>query len=384
MRTNGFALFAGEESRAAAVAAAERVRRHCQEVVTGPVEGGICVAYSLEKGRPPEFPLVHGFSPSAGGEFAYLERQGEGFSGGRDSLGTRGLYADRRWKCIASDHRFFTTRPRLFPPGARIDTAADSVVTSEIASQPSGLTLEEAAATLAELLTDSVRRKVSARKKVAISFSGGLDSSLLALLASRETEVVLCSTYARDSRDEGQTGRAAEALGLRLVDKRVNREDVVKEVRAVELPFQPGPMDLALWTLYSTTARTASEEGAELIMLGQLADELFGGYMKYALTSRRSPVEAELMMRADVVACGCAAFIRDEAACARFSEVRFPYADEEVARFAFGLPLAYKISGGERKVVLRRAAALLGLPESLSAAPKKAAQYSSGIAKLVP
>ena len=42
-------------------------------------------------------------------------------------------------------------------------------------------------------------------------------------------------------------------------------------------------MDEALWCIYSATSRLAKANGARTIILGQLADELFGGYMKYAL-----------------------------------------------------------------------------------------------------
>jgi asparagine synthase (glutamine-hydrolysing) len=38
---------------------------------------------------------------------------------------------------------------------------------------------------------------------------------------------------------------------------------------------------------------------------------------------------------------------------------------------------------GVRKAVLRRAAVLLGVPEDLAEGAKKAAQYSSGVQKLV-
>src|SRR5208283_1011461 len=112
----------------------------------------------------------------------------------------------------------------------------------------------------------------------------------------------------------------------------------------------------ALWCLYSSTARLASGQGAEVILLGQLADELFGGYMKYAIEARKDEGRAARMMEADVVESSERAFVRDEAACARFIEPRFPFADEDVAGFALGLPLSYKISGQQRKRILRVAA----------------------------
>jgi len=87
-------------------------------------------------------------------------------------------------------------------------------------------------------------------------------------------------------------------------------------------------------------------------------------------------------MERDVAAAADRAFVRDELACARFVEVRFPFADQDVAGFARSLPLSHKIRGGERKAVLRMAATRLGLPDELVMAPKKAAQYSTGLSKL--
>ena len=89
---------------------------------------------------------------------------------------------------------------------------------------------EEAAEALASLLDESVRRRVQGQGRVAVSFSGGLDSSLLALLASRYADVVLCSAYASGSRDEGQSERAAGLLGLKLETGVLDEETLAKGV----------------------------------------------------------------------------------------------------------------------------------------------------------
>jgi len=54
-----------------------------------------------------------------------------------------------------------------------------------------------------------------------------------------------------------------------------------------------------------------------------------------------------------------------------------------VVELGMTFPLSFKISGTATKLVLRRAASLLGVPEDLAVTPKKAAQYSSGIQKVV-
>jgi asparagine synthase (glutamine-hydrolysing) len=399
MLTNGFAFFKGEGAASLAQESARRVRRYALEILVltegefVEIEGArisgrkeVAVAFSLEKGG---FPLVHGY-PGDGaaleGEFSLLGKGAGGLYGVRDSLGTRGLWAvesGRGAGSIASDYRMLSGAV-LVPPG----TVYSKGRARRTAGEREGrcpLSFEEAAEALASLVDESVRTRVHGQGRVAISFSGGLDSSLLALLASRYADVVLCSAYASGSRDESQSDKAAGLLGLKLEAGLLDEETLAKGSRGAELP--PGDateMDKALWCIYSTTSELAKRRKAGMILLGQLADELFGGYMKYAIRAREEGARAaEEMMRTDVRACADRGFLRDEAACSASCEVRFPYADERVASFAAGLPIEYKIREGERKAILRAAALKLGLPEELASAPKKAAQFSSGASRLL-
>ncbi|MDA4116447.1 MAG: asparagine synthase-related protein [Thaumarchaeota archaeon] len=400
MRTNGFALFRGEGAPKLAQEAAGRVSRHCKELLVSTGEGfrdlegsrisgrEVALAFSLEGGG---FPLVHGFveDPTAPeGEFSLLGRGESGFYGARDALGTRGLWVVESGQgagSIASDYRLLRAGAALLPPGTVYAGGKGrkvAAIQGRVGTAPS---FDEAAKELASLIEESVRRRVAGMGRVAVSFSGGLDSSILAMVASRHADVVLCSAYASGSRDEGQSARAAGLLGLRLETALLDEETLAKRSGEAQLP--PGEatvMDRALWCIYSTTSELARSSKAPTILLGQLADELFGGYMKYAVKAREEgAAAAERMMAGDVRACADRGFLRDEAACSASCEVRFPYADEGIASFAARLPLEYKIREGERKAVLRAAALELGLPEELASAPKKAAQFSSGASKLL-
>jgi len=401
MRTNGFALFVGERAPELAREAATRVGRYSLGVMVSTggefreLEGArlsgkkqVAIAYALEGG---DFPLVHGYStgdPTPEGEFSLLGRGVSGFFGTRDALGTRGLWAakgGRGVRSMASDYRLLRGRVALQAPGTTWADGKAKTAARRPAQVPAPSTFEKAAKDLATLVEEAVRRRVRGQGRVAISFSGGLDSSLLAMAASRHADVVLCSAYAPGSRDERQSEKAAALLGLRLKTVTLEEKQMARAAGSAELP--PGEatvMDEALWCIYSATSGLAAENGARTIVLGQLADELFGGYMKYALAAKDGGAPAaEGMMRDDVRGCADRGFLRDEAACSASCEVRFPYADEDIASFAAGLPLDYKIRDGERKAVLRAAALELGLPEELASAPKKAAQFSSGAARLL-
>ena len=128
----------------------------------------------------------------------------------------------------------------------------------------------------------------------------------------------------------------------------------------------------------------AHRSGARVLLLGQLADELFGGYTKYAEALKtQGEKAAESMMNTDAREYPSRGRVRDVAACGGIVEPRFPFEEKELCEFATSLPITFKIHDGERKAVLRRAALVLGVPEEVANAPKKAAQYSSGVQRLV-
>jgi asparagine synthase (glutamine-hydrolysing) len=221
------------------------------------------------------------------------------------------------------------------------------------------------------------------RSRIAVAFSGGLDSSIIALCAKRRTGVVACSAFAEGALDGRCANHGAAILGIELITTKLTRETVVSEQKEMDLPFRTSLMDRSLWCLYSIVSRSAAGGGAELIMLGQLADELFGGYAKYQATLTDAGEEATAaVMDQDVKEYQARGMARDVNACSRWLEPRFPFAEKEVVDLGRSIPVSLKIRRGIRKAVLREAAVVLGVPGELVNAPKKAAQYSSGIQRI--
>lgn len=219
---------------------------------------------------------------------------------------------------------------------------------------------------------------------MAVAFSGGLDSSIVARCASRRTEVVACSAFSDGAGDETRSRDAASALGLDIVATKLTPENIEEALKAINLPFVPTLMDKSLWCLYSVVSRSAYDAGSKVVLLGQLADELFGGYAKYEEALRvKGHDAASSMMSLDLQEYAHRGRLRDVGACGRWAQPRFPFEAKEVVDLASSLPVSFKIRDGARKAVLRRAALILGVPEALAGAGKKAAQYSSGVQKLV-
>lgn len=246
------------------------------------------------------------------------------------------------------------------------------------------MAFEEAAEALSKVVDSSVAATVRGESKVAVAFSGGLDSSFLAKCAMRHSNVVACTAYSEGAADSTRARDSASALGLEIVVTRLTAENVASELKGIVLPFVPSLMDRALWCLYSLVAKSARDSGARVLILGQLADELFGGYAKYVgVLQEEGEGATRSMMDQDLRDYARRGRLRDFGACERWVQPRLPYEAHEVVDFAASLPLSFKIRQGSRKAVLRRAAVLAGVPLTLAEVGKKAAQYSSGIQKLI-
>ncbi len=379
IRCSGFLVAMDGETAAKAEAGARLVDRRNDGTVVFDAGGGAAKVVALSIGGGAGLPAVHGWRGDGAEECSEVSMQEGELVASRDVAGTRPLFVSRSRRWVASDWRFIRGEPcELLPPGARYGVGSGQTArTAPPGEEPSSF--EEAARRLSELIDQAVKARVVEASRVAVAFSGGVDSAMLACCAKKHAKVLCCTVSSPGSRDGRNAPGAADALGVELMEVPADASRARRELAAMELPFDPSPMDRSLWCVYSLAAGAAAGAGADVMLLGQLADELFGGYAKY---ERAGECRAGPMMEADVMACGMRGLPRDEAACARWLEPRFPFADRRIVSCALSLPVAFKVAPGARKRVLREAAVLLGVPEEIAFAPKKAAQYSSGMLKL--
>jgi asparagine synthase (glutamine-hydrolysing) len=248
------------------------------------------------------------------------------------------------------------------------------------------VSMDEASDAVLKLLSESIRRRVKGIDRIAIGFSGGLDSSLLALITSKLVKVTLLSIYTKGSKDEGVIN-SAKSLGLELEELQIDVKQIRDKISSIQNLIESDKiMDLAIGLGMNFSAKRCSEIGCDALFLGQLADELFGGYAKYVRTLREMGEEfSESMMLQDVLDAYRNNFERDEKASSPYAEIRLPYANIDLVNYALSLPLSLKIGqlDDQRKLVLKEVAMKAGLPRDMALKRKKAFQYSSGLQKLI-
>jgi len=225
-------------------------------------------------------------------------------------------------------------------------------------------------ASLEQLLGELSSFLDSINGRIAVAFSGGVDSSLVSWLL-RKKDPLLITVGSENSSDVIRAKESARVLGLNHIV--VNLEEISAAVRAVS-EFSKTIMDYSLAAGFLLASRKAAEMGAKWMVTGQMADELFGGYSRYRKL-RENEINSALI--SDFLN---ANLQRDALAILNGGTTPvFPYASRPFANLALGLPPSYKID----KSGLRMIASMAGMPDELVNSKKKAFQYGSGIQKAV-
>jgi asparagine synthase (glutamine-hydrolysing) len=219
-----------------------------------------------------------------------------------------------------------------------------------------------------------------------VAFSGGLDSSVIAILARRcGVKVNLISVGLKDQPELVHAARAAKTLGFSVKVQPFEVDNVEKILPTVlwlieECSLMKAGVAIPLFW----TAQIASSLKCPVLLAGQGADELFGGYHRYLATYEGDGIDGVARkLYEDTASSPRTNFERDEPVCAFHNvDLRLPFVDSKVVRYGLSLPANLKIeSAGDalRKRVLRRVALNLGIPDFIALKPKKAIQYGTGV-----
>lgn len=260
------------------------------------------------------------------------------------------------------------------------------------------------------LVADAIRIRVAAEVPVALSLSGGLDSAIIQAVAKLDRLYTV--TFPED---DFLTPAQAASQGFPVKPVTFTRADLDAALPSVAYHLDTPATWTALcqWFLM----QRVREDGAKVIVSGEGADELFGGYSRYRILWHLDRARTDPLLVAyqptlhrltgddvDVLArlinrggpdtldaarglvrrfglgrslaedaarvewhttMQCLFRMADRMSAAWSLENRSPFVDHRLIEFAARLPVSFKIDAGASKRILRDVARRLGVADSI-------------------
>ncbi|ALM48267.1 asparagine synthetase B [Flavobacterium psychrophilum] len=305
------------------------------------------------------------------GIFAFVVISGDDYIAGRDPLGVKPLYygLDERgriyfsseMKAITDQCRSFST----FPPGHYYTPQTGFVKYYrpewEDASKAAEAVDYEV---VRDTLTQAVEKRLMSDVPIGVLLSGGLDSSLTSSIASR---LLKDSGKKLHSFSIGLTPDAPDAVAARKV-----AEFLGTEHHEIHFTIEEGIeiLDKLVWHLetYDVTSIRAStpmyflskaitDLGIKVVLSGEGADEIFGGYLYFRNAPSAAEFQKETIERVQKLF--TADLLRaDKSTMAHGLEARVPFLDKKFLEMAIKIkpeekqPKTYN---GVEKYILRKA-----------------------------
>jgi asparagine synthase (glutamine-hydrolysing) len=305
------------------------------------------------------------------GMFAFVVIDGDDYIAGRDPLGVKPLYygLDERgrmyfaseMKSIADQCKTFST----FPPGHYYTPETGFVKYYQPKWESPEAGVEELDLTaIRESLTQAVKKRLMSDVPIGVLLSGGLDSSLTSSIAARLMKEQGKTLH---SFSIGLDQEAPDAKAARKV-----AEFLGTEHHEIHFTIEQGIeiLDQLIWHLetYDVTSVRAStpmyflskaiaEKGIKVVLSGEGADEIFGGYLYFrnapsVMDFHKETIErVQKLFTADLLRA-------DKSTMAHGLEARVPFLDKAFLELAIKIKPEEKMPqtyGGVEKYILRKA-----------------------------
>lgn len=235
---------------------------------------------------------------------------------------------------------------------------------------------------LKKVIIGAVKKRVP-KKRFGILFSGGVDSSLIALICKNLGCDFICYAVGiKGSKDLEFAEKCAVEMGFELKKIILEFNDVEKLIKKVnkllpsdiERPVVHVGVGVVEWAAYEQSKKDKIKD----IFTGLGSEEVFAGYERHLGKN----INEECLIGLKSMIYGD--FLRDYLIAKKFGVNGLtPFLDSEVISCGLGISGSEKIKDGFKKFVLREVATSLGLIKEIAWRKKKAAQYGSGVDKVL-
>ena len=239
---------------------------------------------------------------------------------------------------------------------------------------------------LRQALYDAVSEIISDSPRVAVAFSGGVDSSLLAKLCNHlRKQVTLVTIGFPGSHDIDFSKSMASKMGMDHKVYEIDYGDFQEKLQHIQQAIMcSNNSHIENCIAYFYVSRLAKQNDLNLVLSANGCDELFCGYDKYRKVYCDGEAQIKRLMEESLV--NEFALIGEiKIVAAQLGiQVQQPFLSPSFVQFAKTIPINQKINGADdmiRKHILRKTALALGVPEESAMKPKKALQYGSSIDK---
>lgn len=249
--------------------------------------------------------------------------------------------------------------------------------------------IESAVNAYSSTLFESMKKRVGDFKKIGIVFSGGIDSVIVAFLAKQMVPEVVCYTSGiKDSNDIVNSITIAKSLNLNLEVEELSERDIeniIPKIINIIEDDNMGQVEVAI-PIYGAV-KLAHEQGIRVMLTGQGADELFGGYSWYSKIVKKYGYDKILeYMIQDLKLLYKETLEReDKITMSQSIELREPFLDTYLIDTVLRIDPRLNIqNNGDKydnlgKRVHRRLAEKIGIPREIAYRIKEAAQHGSGV-----
>jgi asparagine synthase (glutamine-hydrolysing) len=241
--------------------------------------------------------------------------------------------------------------------------------------KPSSKPLKVLIKELKDLLIQSVKKLIPKKGKVGVLFSGGVDSTIICLILQKKGVRFTCYTSGlKNSPDMLWAEKIARIHKFKLKTILFDEKKVKNEINKICNIIKSGnPVKVGVAIPLYFAIKEAKKDGVETIFSGLGSEEIFAGYQRF---EGKKNVNLECVKGLNTI------YERDLERDSRLADyfkfkLALPFLDKKLIDYSLRIPGKYKINKEYKKIILRKAAEIIGVHESVAWRRKKAAQYGS-------